>query len=101
MILLVVYLLATIGAIKLLFFSGQQTVAGREIIIPVLGLLVLAYTLFRNVYPFPTGTGVWGPALAIAWIVIGIVWILARSSAATQAGEALLKSEGLAESIDA
>ena len=101
LILLVVYLLATIGAIKLLFFSGQQTVAGREIIIPVLGLLVLAYTLFRNVYPFPTGTGVWGPALAIAWIVIGIVWILARSSAATQAGEALLKSEGLAESIDA
>ncbi len=101
LILLVVYLLATIGAIKLLFFSGQKTVAGREIIIPVLGLLVLAYTLFRNVYPFQTGTAVWGPGLAIAWLVIGIVWILARSSAATQAGEALLKSEGLAESIDA
>ena len=100
LILLVVYLLATIGAIKLLFFSGQKTVAGWEIIIPVLGLLVLAYTLFRNVYPFPTGTAVWGPGLAIAWLVIGIVWILARSSAATQAGEALLKSEGLAESVD-
>jgi hypothetical protein len=34
------------------------------------------------------------------WLIVGIVWIAARSAAATQAGEALLKSEGLAESID-
>jgi amino acid transporter len=100
LILLVVYLLATVGALKLLFFSGQKTVAAWEVIIPVLALLVLAYTLFRNVYPFPTGTAVWGPAVAIVWLIVGIVWILARSAASTQAGEALLKSEGLAESID-
>jgi hypothetical protein len=97
LILLVAYVLATIGAIKLLFFSGERRVAGWEIVIPILGLLVLAYTLFRNIFPFPVGAAWWGPGLAIAWLVVALVTVLARPAAAARAGELLSRSEGLAE----
>jgi amino acid transporter len=95
LILLVVYILATIGMVRLVFFTGQTVVRRWEIAIPVLGLIVLAYTLFRNVWPLPTGVNWWGPAVAIAWLVIGIIWVLARPAATRQAGELLTRAEGL------
>ena len=55
LILLLVYALATIGAAKLLFFSGERQVAAWEVVVPFLALVVIGYTLFRNVYPYPTG----------------------------------------------
>ena len=54
LILLLVYALATIGAAKLLFFSGERQVAAWEVVVPFLALVVIGYTLFRNVYPYPT-----------------------------------------------
>ncbi|MCU1472777.1 APC family permease [Amnibacterium sp.] len=98
LILLVAYVLATIGAIKLLFFTGERRVAGWEIVIPVLALIVLAYTLFRNIFPFPVGAAWWGPGLAIVWLVVALVAVLARPAAAVRAGELLSRSEGLAAS---
>jgi amino acid transporter len=101
LILLVVYILATIGMVRLVFFSGQTTVRRWEIAIPVLGIIVLVYTLFRNIWPLPTGVNWWGPAVAIAWFVIGIAWVLARPAATRQAGEMLTRSEGLASPVPA
>ena len=96
LILLVAYVLATIGAIRLLFFKGTKTVAAWEIVIPIAALLVLGYTLFRNVWPLPAGVAWWGPGTAIAWLVVGIAWIVARPAATRRSGELLLASEGLA-----
>jgi amino acid transporter len=96
LILLVVYVLATIGMVRLVFFSGQTTVRRWEIAIPVLGLIVLGYTLLRNVWPLPSGVAWWGPSVAIAWFAIGIIWVLARPAATQRAGELLTRSEGLA-----
>ena len=96
LILLVVYILATIGMVRLVFFTGQSTVRRWELIIPVLGIIVLGYTLFRNVWPLPTGVAWWGPSVTIAWFVVGIAWVLARPAATQRAGEALTRSEGLA-----
>ena len=59
LILLVVYLLTTVGAIRLLFFSGPAKVRRWEIVIPIAGAIVLGYTLYRNVWPYPKGTGAW------------------------------------------
>ncbi|MGD0374826.1 MAG: APC family permease [Streptosporangiaceae bacterium] len=95
LILLVVYILATIGMVRLVFFTGQTAVRRWEIAIPVLGLIVLAYTLFRNVWPLPTGVAWWGPSVAIAWLVIGIIGALARPAATRRAGELLTAAEGL------
>jgi hypothetical protein len=72
-----------------------------EIAIPVLGIIVLGYTLFRNVWPLPVGVNWWGPAVAIAWLVIGIAWVLARPAATRRAGQMLTRSEGLAAAAPA
>jgi amino acid transporter len=98
LILLVVYILATIGMVKLVFFSGDTTVRRWELIIPVLGIIVLGYTLFRNIWPLPTGVAWWGPAVTIAWFVVGIGIVLARPAATRRAGELLTRSEGLSAS---
>jgi amino acid transporter len=95
LILLVVYILATIGMVRLVFFSGQSEVRSWELVIPVLGIIVLGYTLFRNVWPLPHGAAWWGPSVAIAWLVIGIALVLARPAATKKAGEMLLKADGL------
>jgi len=95
LILLVVYVLATIGMTRLVFFSGQTPVRRWEIVIPVLGIIVLGYTLFRNVWPLPAGVNWWGPSVAIAWLVIGIAGVLTRPAATRKAGEMLMRADGL------
>src|SRR5271154_6468241 len=55
LILLVVYVLASIGCIILVFVRHKLPVPTWQIIIPIAGLVVLGYTLYRNVIPYPTG----------------------------------------------
>jgi amino acid transporter len=99
LILLVVYLLATVGMVRLVFFAPPYADRPRvrlwEIIIPFLGIVVLGYTLYRNVWPLPSGVNWWGPSVALAWLVLGIVGVLVRPAVTRRAGTMLLKSEGL------
>lgn len=94
LILLVAYVLATSGAIRLLFFTEDSGVRTREVVIPVLGLALLGYTLYRNVIPWPAGSAVWGPGLAITVLAVVVVVVLARPSAAREAGARLLRQQG-------
>jgi hypothetical protein len=100
LILLVVYVLATIGMVRLVFFArpdaDRPAVRRWEIIIPTLGIVVLGYTLYRNVWPLPSGVNWWGPSVALGWLVLGIVGVFLRPAATRRAGQMLLKSEGLA-----
>jgi amino acid transporter len=96
LILLLVYALATIGAAKLLFFSGERQVAAWEVVVPALALLLIGYTLLRNVYPYPTDQAAWYPVIAVLWVVLGIVVTFARNTATRRAGERLMAEEGLA-----
>ena len=77
LILLVAYALATIGASRLVFFSGEPRVARWQIVVPVLALLVIGYTLYRNVVPYPTGTAAWMPAVCAVWLLVAVVVVLA------------------------
>jgi hypothetical protein len=95
LIVLVAYALATIGATKLLFFSGRRHVAVWEIVVPGLALLLIGYTLFRNTWPYPIGTAGAYPALSAAWLLVGVVWVLARPAATRRAGRLLIADEGL------
>jgi len=94
LILLLVYALATIGAAKLLFLSGERQVAAWEVVVPFLALVVLGYTLFRNVYPFSAAG--WYPIIATLWVIVGIVITFVRNAATQRAGEKLMAEEGLA-----
>ena len=107
LILLVGYALATLGAAKLLFFgpdarsaratSGDgRRVAIWEVVIPVLALVLIGYTLFRNVIPYPEGGAGIYPAVSAGWIVLGVLLVLVRRRAAAAAGERLTANEGLA-----
>ena len=95
LILLVAYLLATVGVTRLLFLSGTRQVAAWEVAIPVLALALLVYTLYKNVYPFPSGKAAVPPVLAVVWLAIGVVYVLAARGAAQRAGERLTADEGL------
>jgi len=77
LILLVVYLVTTVGAIRLLFFTPPRTVPMYELVVPILALVVLGYTVFRNVVPYPTGAGAAFPIVAGGWIVLGILAVVA------------------------
>ena len=99
LILLVAYALATIGATKLLFFSTHREVAVWEIVVPALALLLIGYTLFRNTWPYPTGAAGAYPALAAVWLLVGVVWVLARPAATRRAGRLLIADEGLSTQL--
>jgi len=97
LILLVAYVLTTIGAIKLVFFERKMPgVPMWQIVIPILALVVLGYTLWRNVYPFPSpsdGALFWNPIIAAAWVLACIVVVAAIGPAARRAGAALTAAE--------
>ena len=97
LILLVAYALATVGAAKLLFFSGYREVRVGEVVIPVLALGLIGYTLFRNVSPYPEGAAGLYPAVSVAWIAVGVLIVLLRPGVARQAGAELTGSEGLSD----
>ena len=94
LILLVAYIFATLGAVRLLFFSGRTDVNKWEIAIPILGLTLLGYTLYRNVIPWPAGSALWGPGLAIAVLGTIVLVVLARPAAGRAAGAKLIQQQG-------
>ena len=99
LILVAVYVFATIGAIKFLFLSGTKRAATWEIIIPIVGLVVLIYTLYRNVIPFPTsGASRMYPIVSALWLAVGVITVFARPAFTKKLGTRLLADENLAAS---
>jgi amino acid transporter len=78
LILLVAYVLATIGCIKLVFIDKLLPVRQWEVVIPILALAMLCYTIYRNVLPYPTsGAAQWFPVVAFGWLIIVTVVMFA------------------------
>jgi amino acid transporter len=95
LILLVVYVLASIGCIMLVFVRHKLPVPTWQIVIPIAGLIVLGYTLYRNVYPYPTGDGRWFPITAGVWLVVAVVAVIFAPRTARKLGAALAAREGI------
>jgi amino acid transporter len=71
LILLVAYVLATIGCIKLVFIERRLAVAQWQVVIPIAALVMLGYTIYRNVWPYPDANpGRWFPVVAFGWLVV-------------------------------
>ncbi len=78
LILLVAYVLATIGCIKLIWIDKKMDVPLWQVSIPLLALVVLGYTIFRNVSPYPTeGPARWFPVVAFGWLALVAVVMVA------------------------
>ena len=100
LVLLVVYLLATIGMTLLVFVKRKTpAVPMWQIIVPIAAMLVLGYTLYRNVYPYPTGDGHWFPIVAGAWLVVAVIAVLVAPRTARKLGEALTETIGSEEPV--
>ena len=95
LILLVAYFFATIGAIKFLFFSGQNRVARWEIVIPVAALIVLGATLWFNLSFDTTSTAFYYEIITIAWLVLGLILVFGMPGIAHRVGMRLEQDEGL------
>jgi len=97
LILLVAYVLATLGAVRMLWFRGRARVATWQIVIPVAALLVLLATLYYNVDPSAPKATRWNYYTAAIWVVAGALLVLALPGIARRVGAGLSRHEGLSE----
>jgi amino acid transporter len=98
LILLVAYLLTTIGAIRLIFIQRKMAVPAWQIVIPLAAIVLLGYTLYRNVIPYPpSGSAAhWLPVVSGGWLLAGILAVLAAPATARRMGVKLGEMEGIA-----
>ena len=96
LILLVVYVLATVGCVMLVFVRRKLPVPMWQVIVPIAALVVLGYTLYRNVIPYPTGAGKWFPIVGGAWLLAAVVAVIVAPGTARKLGAALAAREGIA-----
>ncbi|MGH6654108.1 MAG: APC family permease [Actinocrinis sp.] len=98
LILLVAYLLTTIGAIRLIFIQRRMTVPTWQIVIPIAAIVLLGYTVYRNVYPYPAwgSSTFWLPVVSGAWLLIGIIAVIVAPGTTRRMGEKLAEMEGVA-----
>ena len=95
LILLVVYVLASVGCIMLVFVRHKLPVPTWQIIVPIAGLVVLGYTLYRNVWPWPPGSAGWIPSVAGIWLVVAVIVVIFAAGTARKLGAALAAREGI------
>jgi amino acid transporter len=96
LILLVAYGLTTIGAIQLVFVHKRLPTPTWQIVIPLAALVMLGYTLYRNVIPYPeSGPARWFPIVAGVWLAIAIIAVLSAPDAARRLGRNLTEAEGI------
>jgi amino acid transporter len=95
LILLVAYLLATLGCIKLVFLDRKLRVPQWQVIIPVAAVLVILYTLYRNVWPYPdAGAAQWLPVVAGGWVLFVVLVVIAVPSVPRRLGRGMASLEG-------
>jgi amino acid transporter len=99
LVLLVAYAIFTAGAWYYLCVRGPrhgQPAARMDFVVPVLGLIVLGYTLYRNVLPWPATTaGRVIVILAMLWLAAAIATVAAAPRLAAKIGGRLARDEGL------
>jgi len=103
-LILLAYGLVTVGAAAFLFIrprlQGEPTKAPAvELALPVAGVALLIYTLYRNVSPYPTGSAAWLPVAAGVWLLIAVLGVLAAPAFSRRLGEQLVTDEGFEVAI--
>jgi len=75
-LILVAYVMATVGAIRFLFFGGAPRVPVWQIVIPVLGGAFVCYTIVRNVFIGQEGTFARLPYIEAVYLIVGLAVVL-------------------------
>lgn len=94
LMLIVAYVLATLGCIKLFFIDKVMRVRGWEVVIPLLALVMLGYTMFRNVWPYPdAGPARWFPVVSFGWLLLVAVVVIAFPGLARRLSAGLARAD--------
>jgi hypothetical protein len=96
LILLVAYVLATLGATMPVFVRRKLPVPMWQIVVPIAALVVLGYTLYRNVSPYPKGAAAWFPVVSAVWLAVAVLAVIFAPGTARKLGAALSAREGIA-----
>jgi amino acid transporter len=100
LILLVAYVLATLGCIKLVFIEKKLSVPQWQVVIPILALVMLGYTIYRNVIPYPTvNPGRWLPAVAFGWVLLVTIVVLVVPDLARRLSRGLASADDNADAL--
>ncbi len=75
-LILVAYVMATVGAIRFLFFAGEAKAPMWQILIPVAGGAFVCYTIIRNVFIGQVGTFARLPYIEAVYLIIGLGVVL-------------------------
>ena len=91
--LLVAYIVTNLGAISHLFVKARRAPLW-EIVFPILGIVFLGYTLYKNVFgvAFPYDRF---PLVVGIWLLIGLAIVMATPRLAATIGASLARDEGL------
>jgi amino acid transporter len=85
--LLLVYLTTQVAAIKLFRSIGRWR--GAQPVIPLIAIGLLGYALYSNLYPIPPAPYSYFPYGVLAWVLVGVVIVLASPQLVTRIGKAL------------
>ena len=97
--LLVAYALTNIGAIRYLFIKARRAPLW-EIVFPILAIIVVGYTLYKNVHgvPFPYNRF---PFYVAGWLVVGLLIVLLWPGLSARIGATMARQEGISEEGEA
>jgi amino acid transporter len=94
LILLIIYVLATLGAARLVFFQRRMAVPWWQIVFPIGAIVLLGYTVYTNVVPYPTtGAAKWFPVVAGGILLVALVFVLLAPNVARRVGGELARMD--------
>jgi amino acid transporter len=99
LLILIAYGLVTVGATAFLFVRPllrheSMKAQAPEVILPIAGVGLLVYTIYRNVVPYPTGASAWLPVAAGLWLLVALVAVVVAPSFSRRLGEQMVTDEG-------
>jgi amino acid transporter len=100
--LLVAYAMVTVGAIRFLFIGEPRRAALWEIVMPLAALVVVGYTVYRQMDPDGTGpSSLWNTSIGLIVPAIGVVGAVLLPGFASNFGRHLSEEEGLSSAVPA
>jgi amino acid transporter len=95
LIILVIYIVTTVGAAWLVFGQRKMAVPRWQVIVPVAAVALLGYTVYVNVVPYPTGPAEWFPVISGGILLVALLTVLVVPRLARRIGARLTDSEPL------
>jgi amino acid transporter len=83
-LILVAYVMATVGAIYFLFFKEKAKAPLWQVAIPLAGGAFVCYTIYRNVFVGQEGTYAHLPYIEVGYLVLGLLVVLVAPGLATR-----------------